>query len=77
MPGLNKRPAAYVPPAQRRVLEALSKADLMEIAWDLALIMTGEADRADPEDVLRVIRDSHSALRFNGYQGSVKLPGAN
>ena len=42
MPHLNFRPAEYIPPEYRReVLKRFTKADLAEIAWDLALQTLG------------------------------------
>lgn len=69
-----KRHADYVPWDAWLALDKLSKADLMELLWDLALIHTGTADTATPEETLDIIRRSADALRANGYQGSARLP---
>lgn len=69
-----KRHADYVPFNAWMALGKLSKADLMELLWDLAMISTGYADTADDEQVLDVIRQSADALRANGYQGKATLP---
>jgi hypothetical protein len=69
-----KRSASYVPADQRLLLNRLSKADLMEILWDVALINSGHADTAEPSEVYDIIVASHAALRYAGWQGSVKLP---
>ncbi len=47
MTGLGKRAAEYVPRVCRTELENLSKAALMEIAFDLALRCGGEGNEQD------------------------------
>lgn len=42
MAGIGKRPATYVPKWCRAEIEKLSKADLMEIAYDFAMRAVGE-----------------------------------
>ena len=69
-----KRPAAYVPAEQRLLLNRLSKADLMEVLWDIAMINSGHADTVDPAEVYDIVVASHAALRYAGWQGTVKLP---
>jgi hypothetical protein len=69
-----KRPASYVPAVQRALLARLSKADLMEVLWDVAMIQSGHADTVAPEEVYDIIVASHAALRYAGWQGSTKLP---
>jgi hypothetical protein len=69
-----KRHADYVPWDAWLALDKLSKADLMELLWDTALILTDTGGSAEPEQVLDIIRQSADALRANGYQGSVRLP---
>lgn len=69
-----KRHADYVPFEAWLALDKLSKADLMELAYDLALILTDTGGSAEPEQVLAIIRQSADALRANGYQGTAKLP---
>jgi len=76
MAGLGKRWPAYVPKEAVRELDRLSKADLMELLWDVAAMTTGHADDAPRETVLGIIRESHNALRFNGFQGSARLAGS-
>ena len=51
MPHLNFRPADYIPLEHRReVLKRFTKADLAEIAWDLAVQhLGGDAWRSDLE----------------------------
>lgn len=73
MSGLNKRTAKYVPFHARTQLDKLSKADLMELLWDLAMISNGSGEEDPAEDILGVIRHSHEALRYAGYQGAAKL----
>lgn len=71
---MTNRHPDYVPGEAFAVLDKLSKADLMELVYDLAMIATGVADTATPQQVLAVIYASHTALRHNGFQGQVRLP---
>lgn len=69
-----KRHADYVPFAAWMALDKLSKADLMEIAWDFALRSAGMASEATAENAYDEMVDCHKALRNSGYQGTTKLP---
>jgi len=70
-----KRPAFYVPEPQRAQLDRLSKADLMELVWDLGMMTSDNfgTDAESADHILSTIRESHVALKAAGYQGSSTL----
>ncbi len=76
MAGLGKRPATYIPTAYRAQLDRLSKADLMEIAWDFAMRTVGEAVHEDSQGAAtyREVRATHRILAALYGRRPVALP---
>lgn len=64
-----KRPAAFVPEKYRVVLNHLSKADLMEVAYSLAMRL--ESD--DAEAAFNVVADEYRTLAANAGRKAVSL----
>lgn len=60
MAGYGKRVAAYVPSVMRGELDKLTKADLMEVAYDLALMNVGS--ESDELGAYRAMCDSARAI---------------
>ena len=70
MAGYGKRPAYYVPSAFRAQLEKLSKADLMEIAWDYAVRTAGE-DAGDDNAFLELRETARIVATSQGRKAAI------
>lgn len=70
--GSIKRGATYIPYAQRIELEKLSKADLMEIAYSLAVIQTGEEDKCE---AYQIVKREHENMCLAQGRKPLKLAG--
>ena len=65
-----KRRAEYVPRPHRTELNKLSKADLLEIAYSLAVLLTGNEDA---NEAYQIVRAEYVALCLNSGRKPVKL----
>ncbi len=70
--GIMKRYPAYVPKPYRAQLQRLSKASLMEIAWDFAVRTVGEDQGDGP--AYREIRATHRILAATQGYKPTNLP---
>ena len=70
MAGLLKRQADYVPYAQKVELDKMSKADLMEVAYSLALRLTGCEDWCE---AYQIVKSEHEILAQSECRKPVKL----
>jgi hypothetical protein len=60
MMGITKKPPVFVPAAYRSEIEKMSKAALMDMAWDLAAQCVESAD--DPEQVITKFRENRDII---------------
>lgn len=71
MAGAGKRSAEYVPSVMRAELDKLSKADLMEVAYDLAIMLVGS--ESDEQGAYQAIVKSAEAIATSQERTAPKL----
>lgn len=64
---LQNQPPIFVPQAYRREIEALSKAALMDLVWDLATVATGGCEIDNPAIMLTVRKHAEVIVRHRRY----------
>lgn len=60
---LGNRPPIFVPNEYRSEIEKMSKAAVMDLAWDFATTATGRED--DPEAIMQTLRERAAVVQHH------------